>query len=79
MEVPCSRPYEHLIPENAKTRLDPYNLIDDFQGKKVLCLASGGGQQSIGFALMGAYVTVVDFSKEQLKKIKKRQRRDHFR
>ncbi len=33
-----------------------------------MCLASGGGQQSIGFALLGADVTVVDFSEEQLKK-----------
>jgi len=36
----------------------------------VLCLACGGGQQSIGFALLGAEVTVVDFSEEQLAKDK---------
>jgi len=40
LEVPCSRLYENLTAENVKNKLDPYNLIDDFQGKSVLCLAS---------------------------------------
>lgn len=38
----------------------------DPAGKDVLCLASGGGQQSAAFALMGANVTVFDLSDEQL-------------
>jgi SAM-dependent methyltransferase len=37
-------------------------------GKEVLCLAGGGGQQSIAFALLGAKVTVADLSEEQLQK-----------
>lgn len=35
---------------------------------KILCLASGGGQQGPVLAAAGAEVTVVDISKEQLKK-----------
>jgi len=38
----------------------------DITGKKVLCLASGGGQQSAMFSLLGADVTVVDISQGQL-------------
>jgi len=38
----------------------------DIKGKKVLCLASGGGNQSAMFSLLGADVTVVDISKGQL-------------
>ena len=38
----------------------------DLKGKKVLCLASGGGQQSAMFSLLGAEVTVADISQGQL-------------
>jgi len=38
----------------------------DIKGKKVLCLASGGGNQSAMFSLLGADVTVVDISQGQL-------------
>ena len=38
----------------------------NIKGKKVLCLASGGGQQSAMFSLLGADVTVVDISQGQL-------------
>jgi len=38
----------------------------DIKGKKVLCLASGGGQQSAMFSLLGADVTVADISQGQL-------------
>jgi SAM-dependent methyltransferase len=37
-------------------------------GKDVLCLAGGGGQQSVAFALLGARVTVVDLSEAQLQR-----------
>ena len=36
------------------------------KGKDVLCLASGGGQQSAVFGLLGANVTMVDLSQGQL-------------
>ena len=38
------------------------------RGKRVLCLAGGGGQQSAVFALLGAKVTVLDLSVEQLER-----------
>ncbi len=68
--VPCSRPKLNLNPQKAKEWLDKNNILGNLKGKKVLCLASGGGQQSVGFAILGAKVTVVDFSSGQLKKDK---------
>lgn len=68
LEVPCSRPNQNPTIEQARKNLNPNNLFGDLKNKNVLCLASGGGQQSVEFALLGANVTVVDFSKEQLKK-----------
>lgn len=41
-------------------------MAPDMAGKDVLCLASGGGQQSLHFGLLGANVTVVDISETQL-------------
>lgn len=40
----------------------------ELTGKKVLCLASGGGQQGPILAAAGAEVTVLDYSKTQLSK-----------
>jgi SAM-dependent methyltransferase len=40
--------------------------LGDVAGKRVLCLASGGGRQSILYAAAGAIVTVVDLSREML-------------
>jgi SAM-dependent methyltransferase len=44
----------------------PPTLLDGVWGKDVLCLASGGGQQSAVFGLLGARVTVLDLTKGQL-------------
>ena len=41
-------------------------MMADVQGKNVLCLAGGGGQQSAVFSLLGANVTVFDLTPEQL-------------
>jgi len=69
--VLCSRPKYHLTPETAKDYIKNSTYYgDDLKGKKVLCLASGGGQQSFAFALLQANVTVLDFSAEQLKRDK---------
>jgi len=46
--------------------LYPASLLADVEGKRVLCLASGGGQQSAVFGLLGARVTVVDLAEGQL-------------
>jgi len=67
--VLCSQPKINLTPAEAKVYLNRHGYYNEsLSGKNVLCLASGGGQQSIGFALLGAKVTVVDFSQEQLEK-----------
>jgi SAM-dependent methyltransferase len=44
----------------------PPGVLADVEGKDVLCLASGGGQQSAVFGLLGARVTVVDLTAGQL-------------
>ncbi|MFK7923534.1 MAG: class I SAM-dependent methyltransferase [Bacteroidia bacterium] len=68
-DVLCSRPKYDLTPEKARAYIGKSEYYGgDLAGKKVLCLACGGGQQSIAFALLGANVTVVDFSAEQLSK-----------
>jgi SAM-dependent methyltransferase len=46
--------------------MDPRQLLRNVAGKNVLCLASGGGQQSAVFGLLGAQVTVLDLSQGQL-------------
>lgn len=69
--VLCSQPKLELTAEGAKHYINRNGYYEDgLEGKNILCLASGGGQQSIGFALLGANVTVVDFSAEQLEKDK---------
>lgn len=45
----------------------PKAWFPELHGKKVLCLASGGGQQGPILAAAGAEVTVLDFSESQLK------------
>jgi len=67
-----TRPYLNLDESTARQRLDPHGILDavpdDVAGKDVLCLASGGGQQSAAFAVLGAHVTVVDLSAQQLER-----------
>lgn len=50
------------------TLLDMYpaSVLTGVEGKDVLCLASGGGQQSAVFGILGARVTVVDLVERQL-------------
>ncbi|HCK99564.1 MAG TPA: hypothetical protein DHW42_05590 [Candidatus Marinimicrobia bacterium] len=65
-----------LIQEYIDGRLDPVpeslinffpaNILSSVEDKDVLCLASGGGQQSVVFGLLGARVTVVDICEGQL-------------
>ena len=51
-------------------------VMTDIAGKNVLCLASGGGQQSAVFGLLGAQVTVLDLTEGQL--ASDRQAADHY-
>ena len=52
----------HLTP----TKPVPREWLGDLCGKKILGLASGGGQQMPIFALLGADCTVFDYSERQL-------------
>ena len=62
----------HSLPLLDFTRADAagyvyrHDFITDVAGKTVLCLASGGGQDSVAFGLLGATVTVLDLSDVQL-------------
>lgn len=47
-------------------KLDGSGWLGDVRGKRLLCLAAGGGRQSIMYAAAGAQVTVVDLSEEML-------------
>lgn len=59
-----------LVPEPgsslAKRGYLPGIDLVSVDGKDVLCLGAGGGQQSAIFGLLGARVTVVELSKRQL-------------
>lgn len=63
---------EHLLSMPAELLEEPYDclypaeIFSDVDGRDVLCLASGGGQQSAVFGLLGANVTVVDLAAGQL-------------
>ena len=71
-----SRPALELNAESTRRKIDPEGRLGTVQGKRVLCLASGGGQQSAAFALLGAEVTVLDIAEEQLER--DRQAAEHY-
>lgn len=52
----------HLSP----TKSVPHRWFGELKGKKILGLASGGGQQMPIFAALGAECTVLDYSPKQL-------------
>ncbi len=49
------------------TKNVPHEWFGDLKGKKLLGLASGGGQQMPIFSACGAICTVLDYSEEQIK------------
>ncbi len=53
-------------PLDSAPGLYPAELFAEVAGRRVLCLAAGGGQQSAVFGILGADVTVVDFVEGQL-------------
>lgn len=63
-----TRPTLELNRESAQAFVNKFGLLGELKGKNVLCLAGGGGQQSVAFALLGAAVTVLDLSPEQLER-----------
>ena len=54
-----------ILPEPISCMYPAY-ILADVWGKSVLCLASGGGQQSAIFGLLGAQVIVADLTEGQL-------------
>ena len=52
----------HLSP----TKKVPHGWFGELKGKKVLGLASGGGQQMPILSALGAVCTVLDYSEEQI-------------
>ncbi len=56
----------------------PKDWFGDIKGKKVLCLASGGGQQAPVLAALGADVTLLDNSPNQLKQDAYVAKREHL-
>ena len=63
-----SRPWLHETKASVLQRLDPQGRLGRLDGKEVLCLAGGGGQQAVAFALQGARITVFDISEGQLER-----------
>ena len=61
-----SVPFLEFTREDAARFVYRHDFITDVGGKRVLCLASGGGQDSVAFGLLGATVTVLDLSDVQL-------------
>ena len=71
-------PISHEVYEEARrgnfrllltpTRPVPREWFGELRGKRVLALASGGGQQGPLLAAQGAEVTVMDLSEEQLRR-----------
>ena len=51
---------------HSLTAMSPRSLLCGVEGKDVLCLACGGGQQSAVFGLLGARVTVLGLAQGQL-------------
>jgi SAM-dependent methyltransferase len=60
------QPLLDLDRNSARQVLDPDEVLGDLTGRDVLCLAGGGGQQSLAFGLLGARVTVLDLDPDQL-------------
>jgi ubiquinone/menaquinone biosynthesis C-methylase UbiE len=63
-----TRPWLDLDKNNPLERVDPEGRYGAVLGRNVLCLASGGGQQSAAFSLAGAHVSVIDLSAGQIER-----------
>jgi SAM-dependent methyltransferase len=66
--VQYSRPFLDFTRQQAAEYVYRHGVIKNVWGKRVLCLASGGGQDSVAFGLLGAQVTVLDLSDVQLER-----------
>jgi SAM-dependent methyltransferase len=81
LDVEAYRAYREkesdVLPTPYADRPEDKRMMEDVQGMHVLCLAGGGGQQSAVYALLGAHVTVLDLTPEQL--AGDRQAAEHYR
>lgn len=75
-DVQFARPFLDLDQRRAREFLDAEGIMGAVSGLDVLCLAAGGGQQSVTFALLGAEVTVLDLADTQL--VKDREAAAHY-
>jgi len=66
--VEWSQPRLDYTPAQARLQIGRHGILSDVSGRRVLCLASGGGQDSVAFGLLGAHVTVLDLSDVQLER-----------
>lgn len=66
--VEYSQPFLDFNRQQAAKDVYRHGVLQNVAGKQVLCLASGGGQDSIAFGLLGANVTVLDLSDVQLER-----------
>jgi SAM-dependent methyltransferase len=66
--VEYSRPFLDLTIKEAEKYVYRHAILKEVAGRQVLCLASGGGQDSVAFGLLGADVTVLDLSDVQLER-----------
>jgi SAM-dependent methyltransferase len=55
-----------VLPQPYVDQPEERMMMENVQGMNVLCLAGGGGQQSAVYSLLGAHVTVLDLTPEQL-------------
>src|SRR5919205_2661033 len=67
-EALYTRPLLNLDEESAREVVDRRGWFGELKGRRVLCLASGGGRESAAFSVLGARVTVFDLSEEQLER-----------
>ena len=61
------------------TKFVPHEWFGDLKGKKLLGLASGGGQQIPIFTALGAECTVLDYSDTQLENEKLVAERENYK
>ena len=60
------------------TKYMPRDWLGDLRGKRILGLASGGGQQIPIFSALGARCTVLDYSQEQCERERMVARREGY-
>lgn len=60
------------------TKPIPKNWLEDLKNKPVLGLAAGGGQQGPILSALGAHVTIIDFSAQQIATEKKVAQREGY-